>query len=52
MNALTKQHFDLTIELLKKDLTLKLGILIVSGLAATIGIILAGVSMMLSNIVV
>ena len=39
-------------ELLKKDLILKLGTLIVSGFVATIGIILAVVSIMLSNIVV
>ena len=51
-DLVTKQHFDLTIELLKTNLTLKLGILVVSGLAATIGIILAVVSMMLSNLVV
>ena len=39
-------------ELLKKELLIKLGTLIVSSLAVTIGIILAVVSMMLSNIAV
>lgn len=37
-SVVTKQHLDLKIELLQKDLMLKFGSLVVGGFVATIGI--------------